>query len=78
MPQLPLTIEQQRLLLRRREEGWKAAADSQISAARLRTDAEKWAFADRLLSDWENAQKRQPEISGLVEQQRLFMKAHRR
>ena len=74
----PMTIEEQRAYLRRCEIGWKAATDGQAAEARARTDEEKWDFADRLLSDWPHVQKRPSEISGLVEQQRLLMKLHRR
>lgn len=78
MKPAPMTIEQQRDYLRRCEIGWKAATDGQIADARARTDEEKWDFVDRLLSDGPEERKGTAEISGLVEQQRLFMKLHRR
>jgi hypothetical protein len=77
MQPAPLTIAQQRDYVRRLAEGWKAASDGQIAAARARTDEEKWTFADCLLSDRPQLRKGPSEISGLVEQQRLFMKLRR-
>ena len=78
MKPAPLTIDQQRDYVRRLEEGWKAATDGQVADARKRTDEEKWDVADGLLSDWPHVRKEPSRISGLVEQQRLLMKLHRR
>jgi hypothetical protein len=73
-----MTIDEQRAYLRRCEIGWKAASDGQIAEARARTDEEKWEFADRLLSNRPAVAAEPSPISGLVEQQRLLMKLHRR
>jgi len=73
-----MTIEQQRDYLRRCTVGWMEASALQDGEARARTDEEKWDFADRLLSDRPQVREGSAQISGLVEQQRLFMKWHRR
>lgn len=77
MKSAPLTLDQQRDYIRRLAEGWKAATDGQAAEARARNDEEKWDVADRLLSDWPQVRKAPSEISGLVEQQRLFLKLRR-
>lgn len=69
-----LTLEQQRDIVRRMEEGHRLAREMQAQEARQRTDAEKWEAADRILADWDHIRTRRTDTSGLVEQQRLFAK----
>lgn len=71
----PVTIEDQRELLKRRIEGWQAAEESLLAEARNRTDADAWRDAEIVLSGWHSVMAMQPAPSadtGLVEQQRLF------
>lgn len=74
----PRTLEVQRELLRRREEGWRKANEIQAEEARNRTEAEKWAVADELqqaadsLTDRHEIPKGNPDEHGLVVQQRIF------
>lgn len=76
-----LTIEQQRDYVRRMEEGWRAAKADQMRTVQNRTADEAWAAMERVLG---GPQAFTPEralrraSSGLVEQQRLFGKLHRR
>jgi len=70
----PLTLEQQKDIVRRMEEGHRIAREMQVQEVRQRTDTQKWDAADRLLSDWDRIRARRTETSGFVEQQRLFAK----
>ena len=74
----PLTLEQQRDIARRMEEGYRWAREKQAQEINQRSDEEKWDAADRLLADWEHTRKRSTDTSGFVEQQRLFDKLRRR
>ena len=75
MSKPPTTIEEQRELLQRRIEGWKAAEESLLAEARDRTDADAWRDAEIVLGGWHSVMAMQPAPSadtGVVEQQRLF------
>jgi hypothetical protein len=74
----PLTFEEQKDYVRRYVEGCETASRMQEEEARGRSDEEKWAAANRLLADWAHVRHRRTDTSGLVEQQRYFMKLHRR
>ena len=73
-----LTLEQQKDIVRRMEEGYRWAREMQAQETNQRSDEEKWDAADRLLADWEHTRKRSTDTSGFVEQQRLFSKLRRR
>ncbi len=73
-----LSLEQQKDLVRRMEEGHRFAREMQARETRQRTDAEKWEAADRILADWDHIRTRRTETSGFVEQQRLFAKLRRK
>lgn len=66
--------------VRRIQVGWKAANDDQAASARVRGEAERGLVADELqqMSDDLRRSQHQSRLgeasSGLVEQQRLFMK----
>jgi len=72
-----LTLEQQKDLVHRMEEGHRVAREMQAQETRQRTDEEKWDAADRILADWDHVRKRCTNTSGFVEQQRLFSKMRR-
>ena len=72
-----LTLEQQKDIARRMEEGYRVAREMQAQEINQRSDEEKWDAADRLLADWEHTRRRSTDTSGLVEQQRLFTKLRR-
>ena len=79
----PLTLEQQRDYVRRLQRGWAAASADQIDAARKRSEGDKWKVADDLQQFAElfpspSPSSIEPEEHGLVKQQRLFMRIHRR
>ena len=69
-----LTLEQQKDIVRRVEEGHRVAREMQTQEIRQRTDEEKWDAADRILADWDHVRRRCTDTSGFVEQQRLFSK----
>ena len=72
-----LTLEQQKDIVRRMEEGHRLAREMQAQEIRQRTDEEKWDAADRILTDWDHIRRRCTDTSGFVEQQRLFSKLRR-
>ena len=77
----PLTIEQQKDYVRRMEEGWRAAKADQMRTVQQRTAAEAWDAMERVLGGpqaFTPERARRRASSGLVEQQRLFGKLHRR
>ena len=76
-----MTIEEQKAYVRRYVEGCRAASEDQLETARHRTEAEAWEAAERVLGgtqDFGSARLARRESSGLVEQQRWFMRLHRR
>ncbi len=78
-----LTLEQQRDYIKRLQVGWEAASANQAEAARNHTDEERWQIAEELQQFAEMfPSPPSPEIDpgghGLVQQQRIFMKLHRR
>ena len=73
-----LTVEQQRDYVRRIQIGWQAASDNQAASVRARSGEETWDAANRVLGGWKDHCQRHTQMSGLVEQQRLFAKLHRR
>ncbi len=78
MTRPPLTIEEQKDYVRRYIKGCEEASRLQEEEARGRTDEEKWAAANRVLGGWSWLARRRTDTSGLVEQQRLFARLHRR
>lgn len=75
-----LTLEQQKDLVRRAEEGLRYGNEMQALEASQRTEAEKWHLTDDLLQTinyeraWQSSKESDVAEHGLVLQQRRFMK----
>ncbi|HEV7405718.1 MAG TPA: hypothetical protein VGO11_22430 [Chthoniobacteraceae bacterium] len=76
-----LTLEEQREMMRRREEGYRFGNEMQALEASKRTEAEKWRVADQLMEGIDPERVARllafsdpEEDEGLVLAQRRFMK----